>query len=290
MKEKKGYLIVNPYLIGDKYERMNARLIAAFSKRGAELKIKYTDEFCFKLGESPVRLGEVDFAVFWDKDHYLAKAIENAGVMVFNSAAAVKTCDSKAETYLALERAGVRIPETVFVPKTFENVGYTRFDFLERAEKTLGYPMVIKEFFGSFGKQVYLAETKESAKEIFRFVNGRPILLQKFVAESRGRDLRINVVGGKVVASIERRNDNDFRSNLSGGGTARAAAPTKEQEQAAINAVKAVGADWGGVDVLFGDGEPIVLEVNSNMHFLSTYTATGVDVSEYIAEYVLTNI
>ena len=290
MSIKKGYLIVNPYLVGAKYDEIYSFLSAAFGRRGAELKIRYTDEFCFKLGESPVLRGEANFVVFWDKDHYLANAIENAGIKVFNSAYAVKTCDSKAETYLALERAGVKIPETIFVPKTFENVGYTRFDFLDRAEKLLGYPMVIKEFFGSFGKQVYLAENKAAAKKIMSFVQGRPILLQKFVAESRGRDIRINVVGDKAVASIERRNETDFRSNLSSGGKAKKAEPTEKQINAAISALKAVKADWGGVDVLCCGDEPLVLEVNSNMHFLSTFKATGVDVSEYIAEYVLSKI
>ena len=114
--------------------------------------------------------------------------------------------------------------------------------------------------------------------------------MQKFIEESCGRDLRINVVKNKVVASMLRENKNDFRSNVTGGGVARRTAITKEQESAAISALNALSCDFGGVDVLLNDGEPMVLEVNSNMHFVSTFNCTGINVAESIAEYIVSEI
>ncbi len=289
--KKNGLLIVNPFLGGKKYDEIYSFLTSAFEKRGAFLTLKTTADFLNKVGNrSIIDQNEVDFVIFWDKDIHLAEAFEQAGVRVFNSAEAVRLCDNKILTCKALEDAGLRIPETIVAPKTFENIGYTDFGFLKAAGEELGYPFIIKEAFGSFGQQVYLANDLDEACKIVKGVGGREILMQKFIKESSGRDIRVNVVGGRVIASIYRENENDFRSNLSNGGVASPYAPTKEQKSAAIAALNAVKADFGGVDILLNDGEPIVIEVNSNFHFVSTYNTTGVDLSEYIAEYVLEEI
>ena len=112
--------------------------------------------------------------------------------------------------------------------------------------------------------------------------------MQEFVVCSCGKDVRVNVVGGEATCAILRENEQDFRSNISGGGKASAYTLTDKQKQIAISACEAVGADFAGVDVLFGEGgEPLVCEVNSNPQFESTLTATGVDLSEYIFDYIL---
>lgn len=288
---KKGLLAVNPFLIGAKYDDLYSLLTAAFSARGAKLEMKTTDKFVNTLGDrSVIDKNEYDFVIFWDKDAYLAKAFENSGVKVFNSSSAIEICDDKIKTCLALQKYGVQIPETIIPPKTFENIGYTDLSFVHLAAKRLGYPFVIKEACGSFGKQVYLAENAESAAKILRETGGRAVLFQKYVKESSGRDIRVNVVGGQVVATILRVNENDFRSNVSNGGKAYPYEISEKQKQAAINALNAVNGAWGGVDILLNDGEPMVMEVNSNMHFASTFNATGVNVGENIAEHVLKNI
>lgn len=289
-KGKKGFLIVNPYLIGDKFSELEGLLSEAFFKRDLILTVRYSDEFVDMIGDKIDLRGEAGFAVFYDKDHYLAEALESSGLKVFDSSAAIRLCDNKAETCIALKNAGIRIPKTIIAPKTFENVGYNRFDTLDRAISVLGLPLVIKEFYGSFGKQVYLAETRRQAEEILRSVGGKPVIFQEFIKESSGKDLRVNVVGGKVVACIKRSNDNDFRSNIAGGGRAESFEPTKAQEEVALKAAKAVGADWCGVDVLLNDGEPMVIEVNSNMHFAGTYSATGVNVADHMAEHVFKSL
>ena len=111
--------------------------------------------------------------------------------------------------------------------------------------------------------------------------------MQEFIKESCGRDVRVNVVGGKVVSAMERYNENDFRSNITNGGSMRRVSLSEEMANAAIKATEAIGLDFAGVDVLFGKDGPIVCEVNSNPHFKSSLECTGVDMSELIMDYVV---
>lgn len=279
--QKRGWLVVNGFLRGRKYDELYAFLQNAAQKQGAALSLRYNDELMGDFQDLP------DFVVFWDKDTPLARRIERAGVRTYNSARAIEICDNKIHTAEALD-GKVNAPKTLFAPKTFLNVGYTNTDFLETAEKTLGLPFVIKEAFGSFGQQVYLASTFDEAKKTVEQIGGKDFLMQEFIATSRGRDIRVNVVGGQVVSAMLRYNENDFRSNISGGGKAEKYAVNAAQAQAAIAACQAVGADFAGVDILFGkNDEPLVCEVNSNPHFKSSYACTGVDVSEHILAYIM---
>jgi RimK family alpha-L-glutamate ligase len=226
--------------------------------------------------------------LFWDKDVALAQRLEAAGLPVFNSAAAIATCDDKIKTALALARQGVAMPRTIFAPKTFEGVGYASLDFLHTAVDTLGLPLVIKEACGSFGQQVYLAQTRTEAEDIVRRIGHKDFLMQEFVASSRGTDLRVNVVGGEVVAAMRRFSATDFRSNVTLGGGMERATPTPAQCEIAVAACRAVGADFAGVDILYGPNDaPLVCEVNSNPHFRSTLDCTGVNLADVLAAHVL---
>ena len=120
---------------------------------------------------------------------------------------------------------------------------------------------------------------------------GVTFLLQEFAAGSAGCDLRINVVGERVCATILRRNENDFRSNVSGGANMEPYTPSEVQVRIAIDAARALGLDFAGVDVLFGaDGEPLICEVNSNPHFKNTLDCTGVNLAEHIMAHIKSKI
>lgn len=280
---KQGWLVVNSFLQGEKYATLYALLLQEAKKRGISLLLKRTDELIHAVGERIPALPE--FIIFWDKDISLAESLEMQGVPLFNNARAVALCDDKSKTALALARAGVPTPKTVLVPKTFDTVGYTDLSFLDEAEKQLSYPMIIKENYGSFGAQVYLAHNRAEAVDIVLRVRHKPLILQEYISKSHGKDVRVNVVGGEVVCGMLRENANDFRSNISGGGTASAYTLTNEQKRIAVEACKAVGADFAGVDILLGE-TPLVCEVNSNPHFKSTLDCTGVDLSGYILSHI----
>ena len=284
----KGYLIVNSFMKTEKFISLYEMLSNAFKNRGVSLEIKQASDISLKVGE-PLK-EKVDFAIFWDKDIYLAERLENNGVRLFNSKRAVMLCDNKVLMYQALAQAGIKIPETIIAPKTFEGLNYSDRSFLKIAAQEIGYPMVIKEAFGSFGEQVYLVKDEKSADEIIDKIGYKDFLMQKFIASSKGKDIRINVVGDKAIVSMLRENKDDFRSNISNGGTGSLYQPEQAYLDLAIKASKALGLDFAGVDVLFGEDGPIVCEVNSNPQFASTLKATGVNLANYIADYILANL
>lgn len=282
----RGWLVVNGFLQSNKFSELYAFLQSAAAGEGIELSVKTSTELFSVLDEGLCGDEKPDFALFWDKDFCLAKRLEQEGVALFNSAEAVRICDDKSLTAVAL-RGKVRMPKTMLAPKTFEGVGYGDGVWLRGAIETLGFPMVVKEACGSFGKQVYLAKDEEELKRLVAGMGYKSFLLQEFVENSRGRDVRINVVGGQVFCAILRENAEDFRSNITGGGVGKAYEPSEAQAELALTACREIGLDFAGVDVLFGDGgEPILCEVNSSPHFKSTLDCTGKDMSVAILRYI----
>ena len=289
--KRTGWLVVNGFLTAEKYQNLYTMLKNAAEKRGVSLVCKRADELVCAVGEERAAFAPLpDFCVFWDKDVSLAQRLEDLGIPVFNGAEAVAVCDNKIRTAQKLTMHNVKTPKTIPAPMTFENVGYGDCAFLRAAEKELGYPMVIKEAYGSFGAQVYLAENRDGALAVIQKIGHKPFLMQEFIAESRGQDIRVNVVGNKVVCAMRRFNDNDFRSNVSAGGHTQSIRLTAEQEQIALAACRAIGLDFAGVDVLFGKDGPLVCEVNSSPHFKSSFDCTGVDLSEYVLAYILERV
>ena len=280
-----AWLIVNGFMGTKKFRELYGFLSRAAEKHGITLKIKANDELAVALGEDIFGGDRPDFVIFWDKDTVLAKRLENEGVRLFNSASAIEICDSKILTAQAL-CGTVPTPRTIISPKTFEGVGYNSLKFLENATRVLGLPMIIKEAYGSFGAQVYLANTLGEAEDIVRRLGHKDFIMQEFISESRGRDVRVNVVGGRVVSAMERYNESDFRSNISNGGKMKKIDLTKQMADVALKAVAKIGLDFAGVDVMFGKKGPVVCEVNSNPHFKSSLQCTGVDMSEEIMAYI----
>lgn len=179
------------------------------------------------------------------------------------------------------------MPKTLVLPMTFFETDWRDNPFLPYAEEELGYPMVVKEACGSFGWQVFLVSSRDELVECINRISPKRTLLQSFVASSKGRDVRINVVGGKAVASMYRYSETDFRANISSGGSMKPYTPTPEQEALAIRACKALGLDFGGVDLLFGENDaPLLCEVNSNAHIKNILTCTGINVAEHILAYI----
>ena len=263
-------------------------LSLAFKNRGISLEIKKASDISLNVEEKLIN--KPDFAIFWDKDIYLAERLENNGVRLFNSKRAVMLCDNKILMYQTLAQAGIRIPKTFIAPKTFEGLGYDDRSFLDAVEKEIGYPIVIKEAYGSFGEQVYLAEDRNAVNRIIDAIGYKDFLIQEFIASSKGRDVRINVVGDQAVVSMLRENKNDFRSNISSGGSGQKYEPESAYLDLAVKATKALGLDFAGVDILFGQDGPILCEVNSNPQFGSTLKYTGVNLADIIADYIIKSL
>ena len=284
----KGWLIVNTFMDNQKFVNLYKLLSNAFNKHNVSLTIKRAQDISLEVGK-PVN-DKPDFAIFWDKDIYLAERLEENGVKLFNSSRAVNLCDNKALMYQELAKHNVRIPRTFIAPKTFEVLNYKDRSFVETVTKEVGWPIVIKEVYGSFGEQVYLANNKEEANAIIDRIGYKDFLMQEFIASSKGRDIRINIVGDQAIASMLRENKEDFRSNISNGGTGAKYEPSQEYIALAVKAAKTLGLDFAGVDVMFGEDGPIICEINSNPQFASTLKATGINLADSIVEYILRQV
>lgn len=198
------------------------------------------------------------------------------------SIAIVRSRDKLRSTQL-LAKADVGIPKTVF--------GRETADLDDILDQVGGAPVIIKVARGTHGNGVVLAETKKAAKAVMQafYVEGVSFIVQEYVAESAGTDIRAFVVNGKVVASMMRQSlDDDFRSNLHQGGEGTMIKLTDEERRTAIKAAKAMGLPICGVDMMRSDRGPLVLEVNSSPGF-GIEKVTGRNIAEKIIEYVEQN-
>lgn len=287
----KGCIICNHYYRAPKMEAQADRFVRLFEERGVPLKKYYAGEVMPLIGQSVSleAIADCDFVLFWDKDTLLASALEAAGLSVFNTARAIALCDDKRATQLALCRAGLPCPETMFAPLAYPAYADADPEFLRRVGERLGFPLVVKEAFGSYGEQVYLARNPEELMALHLRLIHKPHLFQKLIQESAGRDIRVVVVGGRAVAAMQRENPTDFRANISNGGRMRPVRPDRYAELA-VRAAAALGLDYGGVDLLLADSGPQVCEVNSNAHIQNIFDCTGVDVAALFAEHILDRV
>ncbi|MCX7772516.1 MAG: RimK family alpha-L-glutamate ligase [Clostridia bacterium] len=232
-------------------------------------------------------LKKPDFVLFWDKDVRLARQLERLGLRLFNKAQTISVCDDKTLTHQVLADQSIPMPKTIFAPLVFPHLTVDEEGFIALIEKELTYPMVVKEAFGSFGAQVYLAKNRQELCDLRKKLLTVPHLYQEYIRTSHGRDVRLQVVGNEVVASMLRTSDTDFRANISAGGHMMQFLPPKSFQELAVKAAQAVGADFAGVDILFGEDEkPILCEINSNAHMKNIYECTGMDVAERIIRYI----
>lgn len=268
-------------------ERENMHLVATPNTAWIA---RYDGDGTVVAGEYGVLTAD-DVVLFWDKDTRLAHAMEAAGARLFNTAAAVELCDDKLKTHAVLAQAGLPMPRTLAAPMTYvETSAAGCAAFWREAEQVLGFPMVVKECFGSLGGQVYLAHDRRELEALSLSMGAKPFLVQQFIASSAGNDKRLYVVGDRVVAAMRRHSDSDFRANIENGGVGIAYTPTAEECELALAACRALGLHFGGVDILDSEDGGLLCEVNSNAHMAGITACTGVDVAAAILRYVRLSI
>jgi ribosomal protein S6--L-glutamate ligase len=212
------------------------------------------------------------------------RQFEMQGVYPLNESVAIGRSRDKLRSMQLLARDGIGLPVTTFAhdPKQTEEV----------LKVAGGAPTVIKLLEGTQGIGVVLADTDRSAKSVIEAFRGANIniLIQEFIKEAGGTDIRAFVVGGRVIAAMQRTGaDGEFRSNLHRGGTAKLVKLSPEERVTAVRAAKTMGLNVCGVDMLRANHGPVVMEVNSTPGLEGIEGATGKDVAGTIIEFIEKN-
>jgi ribosomal protein S6--L-glutamate ligase len=285
---KLAILSANPNLYS------TSRLVQAAEERGHEVNV-INHNHCYvamETGNNNVFLGEEELLDYQAIIPRVGASVTFYGSSIIrqfevkhvyttlSSLALVRSRDKLRATQV-LAKHGIRIPKTVFAkqPRDVQNL-----------IKTVGGPpLIVKLLEGTQGLGVVLAETKSAAKSVIEAFYGlnANILVQEFIKEAGGADIRVLVVGGKVIAAYKRQGqEGEFRSNLHRGGQGEKVRLSPAEKKTAIIATKALGLNIAGVDMLRSERGPLVLEVNSSPGFEGVEKVTGVDVAGQIIEYV----
>ncbi|RNF40923.1 ATP-grasp domain-containing protein [Planococcus salinus] len=282
------WVIYNGSLTSDKFADQAHLVAEAAERAGVTASIMKNYEVTMDLS-SPMELP--DFAVLLDKDILLGYFLKSRGVPVYNDPAIIDLCDNKAKQYIQLAACGLPMPRTIVAPKVYPNFSIRDSGYFERIIEELSFPMIIKEGHGSFGMKVYLIEDEKAFYDKVESLRGIDFVFQEFIESSRGRDIRVNIVGGRIVAAMYRHSETDFRANITNGGQASPIELTAAQSQMALSASRAVGAIFAGVDLLFDDLEqPIVCEVNAAAHIRNILNVTGINVADSMIAYILQDL
>jgi ribosomal protein S6--L-glutamate ligase len=201
------------------------------------------------------------------------------------SQAIVRSRD-KLRSLQILSKNGLGMPKTAFT-------NFSKGGEKQLIEQVSGAPVIIKLLEGTQGLGVVLAETKKAAQSVVEAFHGLKarIIVQEYIKEAKGADIRAFVVNGKVVGAMKRQGaEGEFRSNLHRGGVATVIKLSRAEKQAALNAAKALGLDVAGVDMLQSLRGPLILEVNSSPGLEGIEGATGVNVAAEIIKFVVDSV
>lgn len=209
------------------------------------------------------------------------RQFEVCGSYPLNESVAITRARDKLRSLQLLARQGIAMPVTGFA--------HSPDDTSDLIKMVGGAPLVVKLVEGTQGIGVVLAETRQAAESVidaFRGLNAH-ILVQEFIKEARGRDIRCLVIGGEVVAAIERTaREGDFRSNLHRGGVARQVEISAREREIAVQATATLGLDVAGVDILRADRGPLVMEVNASPGLEGVEKTTGLDIAAMMIAWI----
>ena len=288
----KGAIIINGYFSNDATTYQTDRLVYEFEKLGVKINVIKSNEIITSVKDgkayaSHKLLDGVRFIIYLNKDRYQAELLQSLGYKLFNNYAAIVNCDDKMLTFVKLANKGVDMPYTISSP-----IMYSENDddaFVDSVEKSLGYPIIVKNVYGSMGKTVYKADDRRELNELFVKLRMTPHLYQQAI-KPLGEDTRVIVVGGKVVGAIKRSSTVDFRSNVELGGTATAVTVSDEVKSLCEKVALILDLDYAGIDVLSDGVKNYVCEVNSNAFFTGMEKATGINIAVAYVKHVLSKV
>lgn len=264
-------------------KRHNARIIDHMECdlliEDGSYKVVFNDEVLLKPDVIIPRIGSS--ATYYGTS--VVRHFEMMGCKVLNTSMSIQNSRDKFRSLQQLMANGIRVPTTFF--------SYDMHYAQHVVEKKLGYPFIIKVLEGTQGNGVHLVKSEEEAEQLIRELNPkkRKIILQEFIQEFKGKDIRVLVVGDKVVAAYMRvAKGDDFRSNIHRGGTGKMVGLTEEERRLAVDAVSCLGLGCAGVDLLRSKKGSMVIEVNSSPGLEGVEKYTKIDVASKIIEHIET--
>lgn len=257
-----------------------------------DLLVKQGDRDTVLIDGVKVPLPDYVFPYFNHNDHgyfslAIARQLERLGVRVINGADVIETVRDKLHTHQILAQSGIDTPDTMLA-KFPVNV--------KLIEETIGFPVVVKTLNGALGIGVFLIENESALRDLMELVGetnpNLQLIFQKFVSVSKGRDLRLLVVDGQVVAAMERRaQDGGFKANYSSGASVHEFVPDDEATNIALETAKALNIDIGGIDLLFKEnGGYTICEANTFPGFKGLEKASNVNVAGKILDMMVEKI
>ncbi len=287
--KKKVIIVINAFSpASSNYQ--TERFVEEFEKRGVIAEVRKNDGFPVTVShEITLTDFDCDFCLYLDKDKYVSSALEKRGIKLFNSARSIELCDDKMTTHIALSGYGIPMPKTVPGLLCYDADALVKREELDEIERRLGYPVIIKQSYGSLGKGVFKADDRAELEKTAEFVRMSPHLFQEFI-EPAGCDMRVIVVGDEVLGGIERISETDFRSNIGLGARAEKTSVPQDIKKYALAAAKTLGLDYCGIDFLLGADGPLLCEVNSNAFFGGFESTTGINVAGAFADHMLTTV
>lgn len=235
----------------------------------------------------PEPLPDVVYPYFNHGDHSyfnlaIVRQLERSGVLVYNNAETIEKVRDKLHTHQVIAEKGLPSPDTMLAKFPIDD------HMMEIIEQRLGFPLIVKTLDGALGTGVFLMETPKSFRDQMNMIAQTSpdiqLIFQKFVAASKGRDLRLFTVDGEVIASMERRaKEGDFKANYSSGGSVHEFKPDAAAIEIALNTASSLNIQIGGIDLLFLEGGGYtVCEANTFPGFKGLEKASGVNVPEKI--------
>lgn len=289
----KGLIVVNPFDNSANNQYKVERMTTELKKLNIDTTVVKNDNFmCYiKDGKTANTVSQYDFALYLDKDKYTARMLESCGVRVFNSSQAIQICDDKMLTHIELARHNIAMPTTLAGALCYRQDSKLPDNYLDTVERTLGYPLVMKQCYGSYGQQVYLINNRQQLEEMTNQLKCKAYLFQQYIGAHKGQDIRAIVVGGKLLCAMKRVSNGDFRSNLELGGTGYNIQLDNQFTAIAERCAQALQLDYCGVDILIDkDGSPLVCEVNSNAMFGGMEKVSGQNVALAFAQHILDSL
>lgn len=293
----KGLILIYPGFQNEAKKYQYNRIIEEFAKKNIEMELLKVDDIIFEIdnNKANIQLKQYDFCIQLVKDKYIDALLNKYGIRSFNCYESINNCDDKMMAFTLLENEGINMPITISGSR---NSGIEKIDdtlasdrLKNYVEEKLGYPLIVKKSDSKNGRDVYKINSREELDEICLKLDGSNYLFQEFIKENSGKDIRVILIGGKVIGSFMRVNDESFKSNIKLGGKPVSYEISNEYKIVAEKAARLLKMDYCSVDFFAtNSNNPIICEINPDPAFMSSEKIIGKNIVEIFVDYIVENI